>query len=136
MPGQNSTAPSRPASIVLLRVAIALLLGVHGGYRLFTGGYAGFGEYLGSQGLPFGGTLALAITLFELAGPLCLLLGRFVRPVVVVHALILGAGIVMVHAPEGWFVVGAGRNGMEYSVLLLVGLAALFLAEGERREIA
>ena len=29
------------------------------------------------------------------------------------------------HFPEGWFVVGAGRNGMEYSVLLIAVLAAL-----------
>ena len=31
----------------------------------------------------------------------------------------------MVHAKAGWFVVGAGRNGMEYSVLLIVCLLAL-----------
>lgn len=34
-------------------------------------------------------------------------------------------GIVLVHAPEGWFVVGLGRNGMEYSVLLIVCLLSL-----------
>jgi putative oxidoreductase len=28
----------------------------------------------------------------------------------------------MVHAPEGWFVVGLGRNGAEYSVLLIACL--------------
>ncbi|NOT35288.1 MAG: hypothetical protein HOP12_14180 [Candidatus Eisenbacteria bacterium] len=27
-----------------------------------------------------------------------------------------------VHAKAGWFVVGAGRNGAEYSVLLIVAL--------------
>ena len=31
-------------------------------------------------------------------------------------------GLFMVHAPFGWFVVGAGRNGMEYSALLIVCL--------------
>ncbi len=31
-------------------------------------------------------------------------------------------GIVLVHAPAGWFVVGHGRNGMEYSVLLIAAL--------------
>ena len=31
----------------------------------------------------------------------------------------------MVHWPVGWFVVGGGRNGMEYGVLLIVCLAIL-----------
>ncbi|HKJ16853.1 MAG TPA: hypothetical protein VJ984_05875 [Xanthomonadales bacterium] len=38
------------------------------------------------------------------------------------YAVIYAVGIVLVHAPEGWFVVGLGRNGMEYSVLLIVCL--------------
>ena len=36
--------------------------------------------------------------------------------------MIYATGIVMVHAPNGWFVVGGGRNGAEYSVLLIVAL--------------
>ncbi len=34
----------------------------------------------------------------------------------------------IVHGREGWFVVGAGRNGMEYSVLLITVLAAVAYA--------
>jgi uncharacterized membrane protein YphA (DoxX/SURF4 family) len=34
-------------------------------------------------------------------------------------------GLVMVHAPEGWFVVGGGRNGMEYAAMLIVMMLAL-----------
>ena len=37
----------------------------------------------------------------------------------------LVAGIVMVHARAGWFVVGSGRNGVEYSVVLIVSLTAV-----------
>ena len=33
----------------------------------------------------------------------------------------------MVHFREGWFVVGGGRNGFEYSVLLIVCFAAVAL---------
>ena len=40
---------------------------------------------------------------------------------------IYAMGILLVHAPEGWFVVGAGRNGMEYSVLLIASLALVAL---------
>ena len=41
------------------------------------------------------------------------------------HIGIIGLGMFLVHYPAGWFVVGAGRNGMEYSVLLLAGLIAV-----------
>ena len=39
----------------------------------------------------------------------------------------MGARVGAAHAGwgEGWFVVGGGRNGVEYSVLLLVCLVAL-----------
>ena len=35
----------------------------------------------------------------------------------------------MVHAPNGWFVVGAGRNGAEYSVLIIASLVAVALTD-------
>jgi len=41
------------------------------------------------------------------------------------HAAILTLGMILVHWPEGWFVVGGGRNGMEYSVLLIISLLAI-----------
>ena len=44
-----------------------------------------------------------------------------------VYALQIATGIALVHAPAGWFVVGLGRNGVEYSVLILFCLAALFV---------
>ena len=39
-----------------------------------------------------------------------------------VLSAIYAVGLVMVHAPNGWFVVGAGRNGVEFSVLLIATL--------------
>ena len=42
------------------------------------------------------------------------------------------AGIVLVHAPEGWFVVGKGRNGVEFSVLLVVALLCVGLQHAPR----
>ena len=38
----------------------------------------------------------------------------------------LSMGIIMMHAGNGWFVVGGGTGGVEYSVLLIVSF--LFLA--------
>ena len=50
--------------------------------------------------------------------------GRWVTPVALVFAAIYACGIWLVHAPAGWFVVGLGRNGAEYSVLIIACLLA------------
>ena len=47
------------------------------------------------------------------------------RPLSLYFAGELVMGILLVHREAGWFVVGLGRNGMEYSVLLI----AVFLAQ-------
>jgi putative oxidoreductase len=116
----------------IVRVAVAGTLVIHGITRLFLG-VPGFGEYLDSQGIPLGGVVAWVLTLVEVAGGLTLAAGFFARPLAVWFALELTAGIAMVHAKEGWFVVGAGRNGVEYSVVLILCLASVFVAGGRRR---
>jgi putative oxidoreductase len=55
-------------------------------------------------------------------------LGRFVSLACLGHVGILALGLFMVHLPEGWFVVGLGRNGVEYSVFLIVSLLAVAYA--------
>ena len=117
----NETSRSRLAWLVL-RLVLAGLVAAHGYYRLFTGGSTGFGQWLTSQNVPFGSAVAWAVTLTEVTGSVLLALGRFVFAVTLALSAIYVVGIVMVHAPNGWFVVGAGRNGVEYSVLLIVAL--------------
>lgn len=107
---------------MVLRLTLAMLVAAHGYYRLFTGGAYGFGEWLATQHVPYASIVAWGVTLFEVAGSVALAAGRLVLPVAVGLAAIYAVGIVMVHAPSGWFVVGAGRNGAEYSVLLIVAL--------------
>ena len=113
--------------IVLLRVGVALLLFIHGAFRASTGGVAGFGEWLTSLGFPAGLAWAWAVTCLELAGAPLLAAGRFVIPIAAYLACQLVLGIALVHFPEGWFVVGGGRNGMEYSVLLVLCLVVIAL---------
>lgn len=119
--------------LLVIRIATAVLLGIHGWFRLITGGWKPFGGYLGSVGFPFGTVLAGGITLFEVVGSALLLFGHFVIPVAAGHLVILAAGIAMVHASQGWFVVGGGRNGVEFSVLLIACLISLMAAERESR---
>lgn len=112
-----------------IRVAVATLLFVHGVARITLGIVDDFGGFLATVGLPAGLPLAWSISIFEVVGGLVLATGRWVRPIAALYAVELAAGIALVHWSEGWFVVGAGRNGMEYSILLIVTLLALAWAD-------
>ena len=119
--------PARRA-LSALRIGVALLLIAHGIARASLGIVDDFGGFLDAIGFPFGVALAWAITVFEIVGGAVLAWGRWVRPIALVFGLELAMGIALVHAQEGWFVVGAGRNGMEYSVLLIAVLLAVAYA--------
>jgi putative oxidoreductase len=121
--------------IHIIRVAAAAMMVIHGSFRVFAGGVAPFGEFLGSQGFPAGVAIAWLLTVVEIAGGLLLIAGRFVKPLCAWFSLELLAGIALVHFREGWFVVGGGRNGFEYSVLLIVCFAAVAV-DASRAEAA
>lgn len=119
-------------ALTALRVCVALVLVIHGVARASLGIVDDFGGFLASRGFPGGLGLAWAITVFEVIGGVVLASGRWVRPVALLFLAELAAGVALVHWPEGWFVVGAGRNGMEYSVLLIAILAGLAYADEGR----
>ena len=120
-------------ALILLRIGVAALLIIHGVTRSALGIVDDFGGFFSSRGFPFGTALAWAITIVEIAGGLTLAAGRWVRPLCAWFAIQLLAGIAMIHASEGWFVVGAGRNGMEYSVLLVICLITVALGTDDKR---
>lgn len=111
----------------ILRRAVALLLVAHGGIRIYLGTVGGFGEFLAIKGFPVGAALAWGITIFELVGGTLLFFNYFTRWIAFGFALELLMGIILVHAPNGWFVVGAGTGGMEYSVLLIICFSLIAL---------
>jgi putative oxidoreductase len=76
---------------------------------------------------------AWAVTAYELTAPIAIMLRRFVTIACLGHIFILTLGMFMVHAPAGWFVVGLGRNGVEYSILLISCLSAVAYAHWPRR---
>lgn len=118
---------------VVLRLVLAGLIAAHGWARWIEGGVPPFGQWLSGQGFPLGVVLAGAITAVEIVGTLLLALGRFVAPLCLLYAFIYSMGIVLVHAKAGWFVVGLGRNGAEYSVLLITGLLCVGLQHARFR---
>ena len=117
----------------LIRLTLAGLLAAHGWARLLSGGVVPFGDWLTSQGFPLGFYIAAGITAIEFVGTLLLALRWLVLPLTLVYAAIYSMGIVLVHAPAGWFVVGLGRNGAEYSVLLIVCLLCVGLQHAQPR---
>lgn len=119
------TKSSETLGYQALRVAVSILLIIHGIARASLGIVDDFGGFLDLVGFPFGVAIAWAITITEIVGGLILALGRWVQWLALYFAGQLVLGIILVHAQEGWFVVGAGRNGVEYSVLLIVVLLIL-----------
>ncbi|USI76698.1 MULTISPECIES: DoxX family protein [unclassified Sphingopyxis] len=109
----------------ILRVTVAVLILIHGVYRLAAGLVAPFGIWLDSLGFPYGYGWAMAVTLYEIVGPILILARRWTSLAALGHAAILTLGMILVHFPAGWFVVGGGRNGMEYSVILIISLLAI-----------
>jgi uncharacterized membrane protein YphA (DoxX/SURF4 family) len=67
-----------------------------------------------------GVVVAWAIMIVQVSCSLALIFQRLIVPARIGHIVILGVGIGLVHASEGWFVVGPGRNGIEYIVLLIM----------------
>lgn len=123
----NAKGPN--AHGLLLRLTLAGLIAAHGWSRFITAGVIPFGEWLDSQGIPFGLAIAIAVTCIEIVGSILLAIRRYVIPLCAIYVAIYLTGIVLVHAPVGWFVVGHGRNGSEYSVLLIVCLTCVGLME-------
>lgn len=115
------------AGYLLLRIAVAALLCIHGASRLYTHDVGGFGRFLAGQHVPFAHVAAWVLSLVEVGGTLALAAGFAVIPLCLWFAAELAVGIVLVHAHQGWFVVGGGTGGMEYSVLLICALVAIAL---------
>ncbi len=111
----------------LLRFAVAVILLMHSIPGMFDGGVNNFGMlYLNEVGFsPLGVPLAWVIKISHVAAAFCLLFERYMRWACAFTILILVMGIIMVHWPEGWYVVGGGRNGIEFNFLLIFVLLTL-----------
>ena len=117
----------------LLRLAVAIILLAHSHITgMFNNGINDFGNlYLNQIGFaPLGVPLAWAIKLSHLVATFCLLFNKYIMPASIITILVLISGIVLVHFKEGWYVVGAGRNGVEFNFLLIFSLLTIMLPDG------
>ncbi len=117
---------------VILRSAVAIILLTHSIPGMFNNGVNDFGNlYLNQIGFaPVGVYLAWLIKISHVVCAVLLLLNKFIKPAAIVTIFILIMGIVLVHFKEGWFVVGGGRNGVEYNFLLICVLVAIMFPDG------
>lgn len=122
----------------LLRFAVAVILLMHSVPGIFNNGINEFGKYyLNETGFsPVGIPLAWAIKLSHIVCSLCLLLGKFIKPASIITIGVLIAGIIMLHFKEGWYVVGAGRNGWEFNFLMIFALLTIMFPNGLKKNSA
>lgn len=121
-------------SIYILQVTIGFILLSHAIPGMFDGGINAFGEFfLNAIGFaPFGIAIAWTIKLSHVICAIALFTNRFVKLASITTIFVLIMGIVLVHFKEGWFVVGGGRNGIEYNILMIMVLIA-FMAEAKQK---
>jgi putative oxidoreductase len=119
----------------IIRVASALILITHPLHGVIDpAGLRDFGHALEKMGFPFGVFLVWTTMFLQIGSSIALVARRFVVPACLGHIYVLSMGIWIAHAPR-WFVVGAGENGMEYSVLLIGCFLSMLLAHWPRTSI-
>ena len=128
MPGSDN----KTVALVFIRLVLSSVMFIHGATRVGNGTVDDFGGFLSSQGFPLGFFVAWAITVFELVGSVLLAAGFYASIIALIFAFELAIGIALVHWHEGWFVVGAGRNGIEFSVVLISSFLAIAYANYKR----
>ncbi|RFS17600.1 DoxX family protein [Emticicia sp. C21] len=116
----------------LLRIAVAIILLMHSIPVMLNNGVNDFGNlYLNKVGFaPIGLPLAWAIKISHVVAAFCLIFEKYVKWACIITIIILIAGIVMIHIKDGWFVVGNGRNGIEFNFLLIVVLLTIMYPGG------
>ncbi|RYU97383.1 DoxX family membrane protein [Emticicia agri] len=116
----------------LLRIAIAIILLMHSIPVMLNNGVNDFGNlYLNQIGFsPVGLPLAWAIKISHVLAAICLVFEKYVKWACIITIIILIAGIIMIHGKDGWFVVGNGRNGVEFSFLMIMVLLTIMYPSG------
>jgi putative oxidoreductase len=114
---------------IILRITLFIILIMHSVPGMLNGGVNAFGtRYLNEVGFaPIGVPLAWAIKLSHIVCAILLLTNRYINIASIITIIILVMGILMVHFKEGWYVVGGGRNGVEFNILLISVLIYLML---------
>jgi putative oxidoreductase len=120
------------SNTIILRVWLAIVLLTHGLPGMFNGGIQAFGDlFLNQIGFaPVGVPLAWAIKISHVVCAVFLVLNKYIKASSIVSIFVLVMGIILVHFKEGWYVVGGGRNGVEYNLFLIVVFVYVMFPRG------
>src|SRR5579872_1282384 len=114
----------------LLRFALAVVMVMHGVPSFIDMSVLDFGagleEDFGFMGIP----IAIAVKATHVVTIFALLLNKYLKPLAVMNIIVFIAGIIMIHGANGWYVVGGGRNGIEFNFLLIFCFATFLFPEG------
>lgn len=113
--------------LAILRVVLGVIFIAHGAPKLF-GGVGATAGFLGQLGIPLAGLFAWVITLLEFFGGISLVAGFLVTPLSALLGFHMLMGIILVHAGNGFYVVGPGQGGVEFNLLIIAGLLVMILA--------
>lgn len=116
----------------LLRFGVSVIFLSHSLHGIFTGNDVNdFGNlFLNKIGFaPFGVFIAWIVVIIQIITSMLLLTDRLVKISCILNIGIMVSGIITVHFQEGWFVVGAGRNGMEFSFVLIIVLFSIMFSD-------
>lgn len=116
---------------LILKLALIAIFVMHAIPGMVNGDVSKFGTlYLDQVGFaPLGLYLAWLVKLSHVGLCISLVTGKYLRIMGWITISVLIVGIYMVHLPDGWYVVGGGRNGIEFNVLLIAVLLTLMYPE-------
>jgi len=128
----------RPGHVALdlVKLAVCAIVLTHGVHRYLYGEIHGLGAALANFGFPFPLVQAHLVNLAETGGVLLIALGLFVRPMCAILILIFATGVVLIHWQLGFFILGPGEGGWEFSALLIACFGAVALDYGPAGTLA
>lgn len=112
-------------SVIIMRTVLGIIMFSHGFVRIFYSSVDNFGDFLNSKGFLLGLYIAWTITILDVLLGISLILGYFIKYISIWFVFVLLIGMILVHFQNGWFVVGHGQGGIEYSLLLITCFVVL-----------
>ncbi|MBO9515698.1 MAG: DoxX family protein [Variovorax sp.] len=113
----------------VLRVALGILILLHGISKLSGGGVGGISNMLSSHGLP--GALAYLVYVGEVLAPVLLIVGIYARAAAWIVAINMLVAFWLVHTGQLWELGKSGGWALELQGMFLFGaIASAFLGAG------
>ena len=112
--------------LAILRIVLGVIFIAHGWPKI--GNIEGTVGFLESLSVPLPVVMAWLLAGLEFGGGLLLIAGFLVTPVSVLLTVQMLAGIILVHASNGFYVIDRGTGGIEFN--LIVAASAMMLVFG------